>query len=107
MRTIDVDAAVHEIDEHTYHYRAYSDVKRGVNIALEILFNAPTIDAVPVVHGEWIIDEIMFENSNDCTGGSDKYYVHCSNCKQNTSYYQGDAKRYCPNCGAKMDGETE
>ena len=54
--------------------------------------NAPTVDAVEVVHGRW-----------------DKYarYTICSVCDIGFCYYKNetDRFRYCPNCGAKMDGD--
>lgn len=58
----------------------------------------PTIDAVPVKHGEWmpIQKQPYFR----------KHYsdeVSCSLChkKGHTAW------NYCPNCGAKMDGERK
>lgn len=61
----------------------------------DMIENAPSVDAVPVVHGRWI--------------ASDKYkgYMVCSNC---TDAYVAPAWldegkwRYCPACGARMDG---
>lgn len=50
---------------------------------------APTVDAVPVVHGRW-----RFRKNWD-------YFV-CSKCSYESSNYSN----YCPNCGAKMDGEA-
>lgn len=56
----------------------------------------PTADVVEVKHGEW------------------KYYrkddiAVCKNCsyEHNLGAYHQFATNYCPNCGAKMDGETE
>jgi len=57
--------------------------------------NAPTVDAVPVVHGTWVVK------------GQD---IFCSLCGEESSYtWYGGSKfsRYCPNCGAKMDGERK
>ena len=52
--------------------------------------NAPTVDAVEVVHGRW-----------------EKHGKHdwrCTVCKIGVPYsYTGF--HYCPNCGAKMDGD--
>ena len=62
----------------------------------------PTVDAVEVVHGEWIRKEY----NSDCP----YYRMECSNCggrmprDQMTKEYYSD---YCQNCGAKMDGGDE
>jgi uncharacterized paraquat-inducible protein A len=50
------------------------------------------VDAVPVVHGRWIYhdDDIM-------------PWVSCSECDVCTD--STNKTPYCPNCGAKMDGE--
>ena len=58
----------------------------------------PAADVAPVVHGRWI----RFKEPDSETG-----YIHmrCSVC---TAYWSdpshADHFRYCPNCGAKMDG---
>ena len=51
----------------------------------------PTIDVVPVVHGEWI--------EYSC----DPNIITCSECDWGTSPEEKGFK-FCPNCGAKMDG---
>ena len=52
----------------------------------------PTIDAVPVVRGEWIEHEDEME---------------CPQCGYFWNYCDNDTERfnYCPNCGAKMESE--
>ena len=74
------------------------------------IVNAPTVDAVEVVHGRWVkhrpkleamrawhrqgIGKAMSENS---------IFWTCSCCEEwGTPRYN-----YCPNCGAKMDGGNE
>lgn len=51
-------------------------------------------DAVPVVHGRWLYKRcVVFDFIKDA--------YRCSEC--NTTW---DAEsNYCPNCGARMDGE--
>ena len=53
---------------------------------------APTVDAVEVVRGRWkrYIDE-----------DEDVHYYTCSVC----NYMAIPRYKYCPNCGAKMDGD--
>ena len=48
----------------------------------------PSADVAPVVHGQWKIN---------CDG----YYPYCSECL----YEPEKLLNYCPNCGAKMDGD--
>ena len=58
----------------------------------------PTVDAVEVVHGRW-------ETVSSMLG-----YLCCSQCKDVYIWetWLGDGKwNYCPNCGAKMDGERK
>lgn len=59
--------------------------------------NAPTIDAVPVVHGRW-------KDYPDCG------VTVCSACGWSIEecFYDPTTLKpypYCPNCGARMDGE--
>ena len=53
----------------------------------------PTIDAVEVVHARWVHD------INNLYG--------CSACLGRETMSHRKLKKYCPNCGAKMDGGAE
>ena len=50
----------------------------------------PSADVAEVKRGEWIIDDPK------------QLITHCSNCNWINVHY---AWSYCPNCGARMDGE--
>ena len=77
MRLIDADALIDEL--------GISDE----DIIFEgMLVDAPTIDVAPVRHGRW-------EKNDDYT---------CSLCGYRMVIGDG-AYNYCPNCGARMDGE--
>ena len=56
----------------------------------------PTVDAVEVVHGEWLNTKFTTE-------------LLCGNCFELTYIPITKSGRkpynYCPNCGAKMDGD--
>ena len=65
----------------------------------DALANAPTVDAVEVVHGWWI------EKPNPW-GQDGSHSYDCSICGERTCVV-GEKLRYCPNCGAKMDGGNE
>lgn len=72
----------------------------GWNGLLGLIANAPTVDAVPVVHG-------CFEPCFDENGNWRQGFAKCSNCGK--EYYAQVINHfgYCPNCGAKMDGERK
>lgn len=60
---------------------------------LKILNQFPSSDVVPVRHGRWDVDGV---------------YVVCSVCNRLTLspiVKQLPTFKYCPNCGARMDGE--
>ena len=53
---------------------------------------APTVDAIPVVHGRWIFGTTM-----------NREWMKCSKCL--VSQTPTGVFSYCPNCGARMDGD--
>lgn len=78
----------------------------------DIVNEIPTVDAVEVVHGKWIVTD-----ADSGEPGSYAAYieVNCSKCGYSLGaesgqygWYLGDPfpLRYCPNCGAKMNGGT-
>lgn len=85
----DADAMIRELKRQYMFLFGTDEIPNGIGMFLE---NFPTADVQEVVHGEW---------KHTVTG-----YPYCSNCDWmpeedemlHTDYY-------CPNCGAKMDGE--
>ena len=74
------------------------DYQRGMQDAIdclipEVIADIPSADVQPVVHAEWICHEPEIG-----------LYYSCSKCGHNA--LQGMYK-FCPNCGAKMDGGEE
>lgn len=78
----------------------------GFMVRLDAVLNGidfqPTVDAVEVVHGEWIHGIGSWSTKN------------CSECNWKVPYFSSYEDReatkilykslhYCPNCGAKMD----
>lgn len=69
------------------------DYKKALEMLLNKILNAPTIEAEPVIHGRWI------SHRND--GGHN--IADCSECGEALQWYDDDAvPRYCPMCGARM-----
>ena len=77
----------------------YQDPTCPMHIAAEVdqyITETPTIEVEPVRHGQWESMAILVEYMKF------KYCYACTACGQ----IGGDTKtNYCPNCGAKMDGE--
>ena len=70
-----------------------------VKITRRIIEEAPAVDAVPVVHGRWIPIEEELWNLDFPVVVDWK----CSACNA----MGNEDFNYCPNCGAKMDGEKD
>lgn len=64
----------------------------------------PAADVAPVVHGKWITLNIYY-GMYECSacGMTDQ---NCAGYGQHESHMVLD-QDYCPNCGAKMDGDKE
>lgn len=62
-------------------------------VSKQIVDAMPTADVVEVRHGEWI----RYPHGSG---------IHCSLCRHKRRYKDAN-DAYCPNCGAKMDGEGE
>lgn len=85
--------------------------KTGIPLSdlVDIFAEIPAADVAPVVHGLWIpIRESEMTGWDPAVAGRDPIggYI-CSACKEEAVYDCNDEfvlSKYCPNCGAKMDG---
>ena len=59
----------------------------------EMIEKLPAADVAPVVHGRW------------ATNSDRPDSLICSVCKCGFDMWKHEPHNYCPNCGAKMDGE--
>ena len=73
--------------------KGYNSLKErmGLEVAIADLGEAPTVDAVEVVHGRWTTRTVA----------NWLYEEACSIC----GFCGCEEFNYCPNCGAKMDGD--
>ena len=101
MRLIDADGLSKSIYDNVS--APYEDAVAAKEDCLRAIEEAPTIDAVPVVHGEWIfgVSEVL--------GTS----VRCSVCGWSAPIVDADmwlrypGHHFCGACGAKMDSESD
>ena len=101
MRIIDADALVKDIDNKTDEEikSPLSDNHKfffcaGMRYVVRLVKRLPTVD--PVKHGHWEESKCL----DDC------FWV-CSCCKfPSQAVAAPKLYRYCPNCGARMDGEV-
>lgn len=75
----------------------------AVGYAAEVIGKQKTVDAVEVVHGRWI--PLEYDGYADGNPVWDLW--ECSECREEHSGDEDTLTPYCPNCGAKMDGENE
>ena len=97
QRLIDAGKLFTEFEKAAWNDNADRD-----DVAEELLLNAPTVDAVPVVHGHWIehgTDEAVCSFSECSVCGT---YIHM--CHKFCEY---ESENYCPHCGATMDEPKE
>lgn len=77
-----------------YHDNFQNYKKYGIPKAQLVIADMPTADAAPVVHGRWQTKGyVCGETEYQCTA--------CGETEWRTSI---DRFRWCPFCGAKMDG---
>lgn len=105
-RTIDATkfrTILERMCEHLIEIKDYARLK-DIQSYIKWLDAQPTVDARPVVHGRFIVDR-------------EKDVLRCSVCDYETPTlipYVCDGvnwvpffeRKYCGNCGAKMDGDT-
>lgn len=68
----------------------------GADVMRQLIETQPAADVAPVRHGRWIYGEDID--------------IQCSVCGADAlteGDYRQTRSNYCPNCGARMDGENE
>lgn len=94
-RYIDANKLIEMLRHNSDFLTAPKHSKDGI---IDEIVYQPTADVVEVRHGYW-----EFKNTTYC-----HYGCFCSVCGQKSGIggiRANQLKPYCPNCGAKMDGE--
>jgi len=61
----------------------------------------PAADVAPVRHGRWVpTDESLGGHCSNCG-------MECSSVEWDDDYLMKPTWNYCPNCGARMDGDED
>ena len=66
----------------------------SIEAIVDTINTEDTVDAVEVVHGQWDVEVGMNDNKERI----------CPVCKK---HVKSNFWNYCPNCGAKMDGDGD
>lgn len=76
---------------------------------VECILGEPAADVAPVVHGRWLPSESDFDDDDTLFDVEDWRDWQCSACHTDICYEDPMERRFlpkfCPNCGARMDGE--
>ena len=93
MRLIDADALIERMCEfvnNDWNRSLGGLFTDAVDTCIDFAEDAETIEAVPVVHGEWVPD--------------DRGVYYCSVCDSEAYWteYGQQLVKYCPECGADM-----
>ena len=98
-----------EIEEEIEHGDEFDKedklINKGLKIAIKDIKRLPSADVQPVKHGRWILSD-------------DKYWLKCSFCGAyfdvscGAPFFYVDNEEvshinFCPNCGARMGGDSE
>lgn len=70
------------------------------DMLVKAIDDMPAADVQEVRHGKWIDTEPKYDYENHCAA-----HYQCSECGRRTGIKQTRTYKYCPRCGARMDGE--
>lgn len=95
-RLIGANALIKEVESRIYWGQ------NNTNSILEAIYEAPTVDAAPVVHAHW---EEWWPGDCALIMTGEEMLYRCTHC--DAKFSEIENKRYCPWCGAFMDEERK
>lgn len=78
-----------------------NDARIKILQSYKTIENLPAADMQEVRHGKWIDTEPKYNYENHCAA-----HYQCSECGRRTGIKQTRTYKYCPRCGARMEGEN-
>lgn len=72
------------------------------------IYEIPSADVAPVRHGMWVdVDRLQMHDLHGVLTWGNSFM--CTECNFKTFAVEGHMSQYhyCPNCGARMDGESD
>ena len=96
-RYIDADNLAQRIMYYMSHTPERCGEYYAYKAALKEIVGSPTANVVEVKHGEWFLLDDCANEGVYCSVCHKKVYKKCYENQKLKS-------KYCPNCGAKMDG---
>lgn len=100
-RYIDVEPLEEKLKEHIK--KTESELMLGaLSTFLRVLDITPTADVAPVRHGRFVpFEDVFMDTCWECSECGLEFYLADGGTPKENRY------NYCPNCGAKMDGESD
>lgn len=90
MRLIDADYVLNKME--TTDKQPITETERcAFEFAKALFQNAPTADVQPMKYGKWI--------------DAGRNIKACSECNHGIQTHMAWVNKYCPNCGARMNGD--
>lgn len=103
MRLIDADARV-MVQSFDVEHEEYEHTEMSVEEALDFATDEvcpDVVDATPVVHGRWITNKYGETVCSECDNNALQILTGCLV----NRHFEPHKSKFCPNCGARMDGD--
>lgn len=96
------------IDEWKNDFRGYVNAldlpRDDYNGIMEYIDELPSVEVEPVKKGKWIHDNRKHIRCSEC---GNELPIQAVILRGETVYEYAGGNNYCPNCGARMEGEHE
>lgn len=99
-RYIERKVVINKVNEIPVHFNS-GDIRYGIEVAIQAIKDTPTADVAEVKHGHWI------DKNAESRLRTQSWCSACGKRSGIGGIESNRHKAYCPNCGAKMDGERK